>query len=273
MRILSDDAFVTSPINSAMNYTWAALSASWKNTLIVAVTLILLSILQMVPLIGFIASFVQAIVLYALGYWVVDRLKESAGYEAFKTQIAGENFKAMMGEFFAPASGFYVGFFIFSLIMMALTAFLFWITGGFDMIAAMQSQTPAAQASPEQVYAFYAQILGTSSPALLFVLITSLFFSYLWPLVYGYALLQRTFTDAFNAVFMFFSTRFWKAAFRGAYFKIVSLWMLILLGTGILMGLCIGIVILLPLGIVILLWMLYFTAIVSAETYNLSDDI
>lgn len=273
MRILSDETLITSPINSAMGYSWAAISANWKNTAIVALALILLSILSIVPLVGFLASVVQAIVLYALGYWMADRLKTSRDIETFK-QIAGdESSKAMMAEFFSPAAGFYVGFMVFSIIMMIITAGIFWITGGFEMVTAMEHHMPGANPSPDEVYAFYMQILGGSAPAVMFVLITSLFFSYLWPLVYGYALFQRSFSDAFNAVFMFFSMRFWRAAFTGPYFKIVTLWMLILFGVGLLMGICIGVLILLPVGILLLLWMVYFTAVVSAEAYNISDEI
>jgi hypothetical protein len=274
MRIFSDETLVTSPINTAMGYTWIAISANWKNTIIVALVLILLSILSLVPILGFVASAVQGIVLYALGYWIVDRIKECSHTEMFKERVASDTFKAMISSLFPPAAGYYVGFMIFSIIMMIITVGIFWITGGFEMVTiASEQQQHMQNASPEEVYAFYAQIVGSSSPALVFVLITSLFFSYLWPLVYGYALFQRTFSDAFNAVFMFFSTRFWRAAFTGAYFRLVTLWMLILFGVGLLMGICIGIVILLPLGILLLLWMVYFTSVVAAESYNLTDDI
>lgn len=273
MRTLQDETFVTSPVKAAMDYTWNALSANWKNTIVVALALVLLSLLSIIPFLGFIASIVQAIVLYALGYWIVDRIKESRDIETFKARAATENFKAMMVEFFSPAAGFYVGFMVFSIIMMIVTAAIFWITGGFEMAGMVMEQQHIQNATPEETYALYAQFLGTSTPTLLFILITSLFFSYLWPLVYGYALFQRTFSDAFNAVFMFFSKRFWQAAFTGTYFKIVTLWMLILFGVGIVMGISIGIVILLPLGILILLWMVYFTAVVSAETYNISENI
>jgi len=273
MRIFSDETLVTSPIHTAMSYTWIAISGRWKNTVIVALALVLLSILSIVPVLGFIASVVQAIVLYALGYWVVDRIKESGSMDAFKEGVATEKIKTMMFAFFSPAAGYYVGFMIFSIIMMIVTVGIFWITGGFEMVAAMQHQQPGPDSSPEELYAFYVQIMGVSTPTILFLLITSLFFSYLWPLVYGYALFQRTFSDAFNAVFMFFSTRFWSAAFTGSYFKLVTLWMLILFGVGLVMGISIGTVILLPIGILMLLWMVYFTAIVSAEAYNLADDI
>jgi len=182
-----------------MSYTWIAISGRWKNTVIVALALILLSILSIVPVLGFIASVVQAIVLYALGYWVVDRIKESGSMDAFKEGVATEKIKTMMFAFFSPAAGYYVGFMIFSIIMMIVTVGIFWITGGFEMVAAMQHQQPGPDSSPEELYAFYVQIMGVSTPTILFLLITSLFFSYLWPLVYGYALFQRTFSDAFNA--------------------------------------------------------------------------
>jgi len=128
-------------------------------------------------------------------------------------------------------------------------------------------------ATPEQITEFYMQIVAAGTPAIIFILATSLFFSYLWPVVYGYALQQRTFGDALNSVFMFFSPNFWKAAFTGAYFKLATLWMLVLTGAGFLMGFTIAIPILLPFLMLLLIWTVYFTSAVSAAAYNMFDNI
>ncbi|WP_456450413.1 hypothetical protein [Hydrogenimonas sp.] len=274
MRILKDENLLASPINAAFAYAWAALSGSWKNSVLIAIALLLLSLGSMVPLVGLVASIVQGIVLYALAYWVVDRLRESPDVAAFREKMTTEDVKTAMFGFFGPAAGFYVGFMVFSLIMMLITLGILWLTGGFAAISVAAEQIQAnPDANPDQVAAMYAQMIGAGTPALLFMLVTSLFFSYIWPLVYGYALMQKSFGDAFNAVFMLFSTRFWKAAFTGAYFKLVTLWMLVVFGVGILMAISFGTLILFPLGVLILMWMVYFTAVVAAEAYNLSGDI
>ena len=157
--------------------------------------------------------------------------------------------------------------------MITLSALIFWLSGGSEVSALVEQLQTMQNQAPEQSYEIYMQIAELSIPTLLFFLITSLFFSYLWPLVYGYALLQRSFVDAFNAVFMFLSTAFWRAAFTGGYFKTVSLWMLVSLGVGLLMGLCLMTFELLPVAILLILWLVYFTAIISVSTYNASDDI
>ena len=273
MQLLKDETLRIAPITAAINYTWTALSASWKNTAIVAMVLVLLSIATLIPLVGLVASLIQGILLYALAYWVVDRLKSSVSIEDFKTKIATESdAKGMMVGFFSPAMGFYVGFMIFSLLMMLITFGIFWLSGGFSaMDVMMQQQAP--NVSSQEVTAMYTHLFATSTPALLFMLLSSAFLGYVWPLVYGYALFQRTFGDAFNAIFMLFSPRFWKASFTWAYFKLVSLWMLILLGVGLLTGFAIAIVILLPLGVLMMMWMVYFSAIVAAEAYDMAEDI
>ncbi|BDY13479.1 hypothetical protein [Hydrogenimonas cancrithermarum] len=273
MKILLDDSLRTRPVGTAIAYTWAAMSASWKNTSIVAALLLLLALLEFVPLIGWFASIFQGILLYAIAYWIVDRLRGSAAVENFKTAVAQGDLKETLFAFFSPAAGYYTGFVLFSVIMMILSTLIFWLSGGFEAFALIEQQQTIQNPTPEQTYEMYMQVLGLSTPTLLFFLITSLFFSYLWPLVYGYALLQRSFTDAFNAVFMFFSTAFWKAAFTGSYFKTVSLWMLVSLGVGLLMGFCLMTFVLLPVAVLLILWLVYFTAIVSVSTYNMSDDI
>ena len=271
MRILSDPSFRDAPISTAMAYAQTAITGNWRITILVALALLVLSLLQAIPLVNILFSLIQGVVLYAMAYWIVDRAKSSTDVVAFRERVRGDNERAAMFEFFGPAAGYYVGFFIFSFIMMLITLGLFWLSGGFTMMASIQP--PGPDATPDQIYAFYAQIFGVSTPSLLFILITSLFFSYLWPLVYGYALFQRNFGDAFNAVFMFFSTRFWRAAFTGSYFKIAMLWMLVVFGVGILMGVTLATVILLPLGILLLMWLVYFTATASAAAYNLTDAV
>ncbi len=273
MKILQDPALSSHPIRTAMDYTWAALSGSWKNTSIVAAILLLLILLEFIPMIGFIASIFQSIVVYALAYYVADRAKGSATIENFKRAMAQSDAKEMLFAFLSPAAGYYTGFILFSLILALISALIFWLTGGFEAFSIMQQQTSVPNAAPEQTYQFYMQILGFSSPALVFILIASLFFSYLWPLVYGYALCQHTFGDAFNAVFMFFSPTFWKGAFTVDYFVIVSLWMLVVLGVGIVMGFALATFILIPVAVLLILWLTYFTAIVSITTYDMQDNI
>ncbi len=273
MKILKDPALSGNPIRTAIAYTWAALSGSWKNTSIVAAILLLLILLEFIPLIGWIASIFQSIVVYALAYYVADRAKGAPALENFKRAMAQSDAKEMLFGFLSPAAGYYTGFIVFSLILALVSALIFWLTGGTEAFTLIEEHANMANATPEQTYQFYIQVLGLSSPTLVFILITSLFFSYLWPLVYGYALCQRTFGDAFNAVFMFFSPTFWKAAFSVDYFVTVSLWMLVVLGMGILMGFALATFILIPVAVLLILWLTYFTAIVSIETYDMQENI
>jgi len=270
MRILKDERLATAPIGAAMDYSWAAMSGNWKNTAL----LLVLSLLSMLPLVSFFASIFQGILFYALAYWFVDRLRQSDDVPDFRDRMRLDSAKEMLLGFFGPAAGYYVGFMVLSLLMMVVTVLILWLSGGFSAIevTVRQMQT-AGNPSPEQVAAFYGQIFGASAPALAFMLLSSLFFSYLWPLVYGYALLQKSFGDSFNAVFMLFSPRFWKSSFSWPYFRLVSLWMLIVLGVFILMAVAFATIFLMPIAVLILMWLIYFTATVSVEAYNLSDDI
>ncbi|MCF6200852.1 MAG: hypothetical protein L3J42_01795 [Hydrogenimonas sp.] len=273
MHIFKDESFRNRPIGTALDYTWAALSANWKNSAIVAAILLLLMLFQIIPILGIVAGVLQSIIFYALAYWAVENIIKSSNIENFKEQIQNANVKDMLFSFLAPASGFYLGFIIISVIFIAATALIFWLTGGGAIFSMMQEQMGNSSMAPEQAMIFYTQILGMGTPAILFFIIAITFFGYIWPLVYGYALMQRSFSDALNALFMLFSTRFWRAAFTMKYLKIVSLWMLILFGAMIVAGICASLFILIPVAVLILLWLTYFSAIVSAEVYNLYDDI
>ncbi len=272
MKIYQDENLLKHPINSAMAYSWAAINGNWKNSVVIALALLVLSLLQIIPFLGLIFGVVQSVILYSMGYWVADRLKWGSDVESFRSRMRDESERSIIFEFLTPAAGFYVGFMLFSIVMALITLAIFWLSGGFEMVVQLQ-QPLGVNVTPEQMYAFYAQIFAFSSPAILFILITSLFFGYVWPLVYGYALQQRSFTDAINAVFMLFSTTFWKASFTASYFKLVSIWMIVLFGAAILMSFTLAAFVLFPLFILILMWTVYFTSIVSAEAYNMSDDI
>ncbi len=272
MKIYPDESLLKHPVNSTMAYSWAAVSGNWKNSAVVALALLVLSLLQIVPFVGLLFGIVQSVILYSMGYWVADRLKRYNDVDSFRNGMRNESERSIMFEFLAPATGFYVGFVLFSIVMALITLAIFWLSGGFEAVVQLR-QPIGVDTTPEQMYAFYAQIFTSSSPAILFVLITSLFFGYVWPMVYGYALQQRSFTDALNAVFMIFSTAFWRASFTASYFKLVSIWMLVLFGATLLMGFALATFVLIPLFILILIWTLYFTSIVSAAAYNMSDDI
>ena len=268
MQILQDENLREKPIGSALNYTWAALSANWKNSAVIAGLLLLLSLFQAIPMVGMIAAIAQGIVSSALAYWVVEKLTSSTNLKSFKEGVESAGPKEMLFRFIAPASGFYLGIVITTIIFMAATALIFWLIGGSAMFGIFSEQMSGDQMTIAQT-----TIFETIIPVTIFILVTATFFGYIWPLVYGYALLQRSFSDALNALFMLFSTRFWRAAFTMQYFKVVSLWMLILFGAMLLAGICTAFFILIPVAVLILLWLTYFSAIVAAETYNFSDDI
>ncbi len=272
MKIFSDETLLQSPIKSSMNYAWTAMRNNWIGTLWAALIFVVIMVASAIPLIGLIASVAQGILFYSLGYWIVDRIKSSDSIAGFAEKIQTDSVGAMLTEKLAPATGFYVGFMIFSLLMSFMTLAILWATGGFSAITLTMQQS-TAQMTPEQMQLFYAQILSASTPALAFMLISALFFGYIWPLVYGYALLQKSFGDAFNAVFMLFSPRFWRAAFTGRYFVTVTLWTLVVLGVGLATGICMAVIFLIPLGILLLMWLIYFSATLSAATYNFSEGI
>lgn len=273
MRIFSDDTLITRPITAGRAYAWAALSANWTTTLLIALSLAILSVLSAIPLLGLFASVVQGIFLYAPAYRIVALMRQNGTPETFKNAMAAENVQSVLTKHFGPSAGYYLGFMVMTLAVFVITGLIFWLGGGSETLMVsvthMQGDTP----TPEQIDALYGQAAGGGSAAFLFLILVSLFFSYVWPLVYGYALTQERFGEAFKASFMLLSPRFWRASFNGAYFRHVSLWMLIMLAAAIVLGICMATVILIPVGLLLLLWMIYFTAIAAAEAYNFFEDL
>jgi len=273
LHILPDEHLRKRPVGTAISYTWAALDGNWKNSAIFAGLLLVLSLFQFVPVVGIVFAVLQTLLLYTLSYWIVDRVRQNDGIEGFRKDVEAASAREMLSAFAAPASGLYAGFILLGFLVLLATALIFWLTGGGAAVEMVRTQTTQPDLSPEELTAFYLQLLGLGTPALLFFLIVTSFFGYLWPLVYGYALLQRTFSDALNAIFMLFSTRFWRASFTLAYLKTVSLWMVVVFGVMLLVSLCSAVILLLPVAIFLTVWLAYFSAIVAVATYNLSDDI
>jgi len=269
MRIFSDETLITQPITAARAYAWAALSANWTTTALIALALAILSVLSVLPLIGFFASIIQGILLYAPAYRLVALMRQSGSAEDFKARMASEKAPVMLTDRFATAAGYYTGFMVMTLVVFLIAGAIFWLGGGTEslMVSATQLEQSASP-SPEQIEALYGLVAGAGSAAFAFLIIVSLLLGYVWPLSYGYALSKEGFGEAFGAAFTLLSPAFWRASFNGAYFRHVSLWMLIMLGAAIALGVCMATVILIPAGVLLLLWMIYFTAIACAQAYN-----
>ena len=274
MRIFKDPHLITAPISTARHYAWAALTADWKKSGLILLLLILLSFASAIPLLGLFASFFQAVFLYALAYWIVEALRESESVEALRQKVTLTDLKAMLTDHFAPAAGYYAGIMVLSLLFMAFGALVLWATGGLEMFeeSVIQMQH-GGQMTDQQATVLYGQMVAAGSTTFVIVAVASLFVSYVWPLSYGFALTQKGFGDAFRAAFTLFSPRFWKATFNGAYFRHVSIWMLVMLLAGFLLGVSMALIVLLPVGLAILLWMVYFTAVAAAESYNFTETI
>ncbi len=273
MHILPDENLRSRPIASALDYTWAALSGNWKSSAIIASVILVLTILQAVPAIGLLAAMISSLLLYSAAFRIVDAVMQSDSVSALKERMQTLGAKEILFTYLSPAAGLYLGFILISLIVIVATSLIFWLSGGEAVLGMIEEQMGRPDASAQQSMQIYAQIVATSTPTLLFFLIVASFFGYLWPLIYGYALMQRGFLDALNAVFTIFYPRFWSATFNSKYLKTVSMWMLLAFGASILTAICAATLLLIPVAILLMVWLAYFTAIVAAETYNFSDDI
>ena len=177
MQILKDPACRTASITTAMAYSRAAMSANWKNTLLAATVLLLLGAASMIPLLGIAASMFQTVLFYALAFWFVFRLRDSENIEVFREKAGGDALSTMLTGWLSPAMGYYVGFMLFSLLMIVITGVLLGLSGGFEAVSSRATMQQGA--TQQEMAALYAQ-LGTSSlPAMLFLILSSLFFSYL----------------------------------------------------------------------------------------------
>jgi hypothetical protein len=273
MRLFADPLFDERPLEAARRYAWLALRGDWKNTAIVMGTLLVLALLQAIPLLGMLASLAQGMIVYGLGWWIVDLLRRTDNETAFARALPMETPTRRMGGYLSPAAGYYTGVFVLSLIMFTLAGMIFALTGGGEFTATIEQWQQSGTHTQAEAATAAMQLGSEAGPTVAFVLLTTLFFSYVWPLSYGYALSQTTFGGAFKAAFAIFSPRFWRASFNGRYFKTVSVWMLIVFAAAIGVAFCMATLLLAPVGIGLLLWLVLYTAIVAAALYHAAPEI
>jgi hypothetical protein len=273
VRLFADPLFDDRPLEAARRYAWLALRGDWKSTAIILATLLVLTLLQAVPLLGMLASLAQGLIVYGLGWWIVDLLRRTDSESAFAQALPAEAPTRRMGGYLAPAAGYYTGVFVLSLIIFTLAGAIFALTGGSEFAATAEQWQQNGVHTQAEAAAAAIQLGGEAGPTIAFMLLATLLLSYVWPLSYGYALSQTDFGGAFKAAFAIFSPRFWRASFTGRYFKTVSIWMLIVFGAAIGVAFCMATLLLAPVGIGLLLWLVLYTAIVAAALYHAAPEI
>lgn len=210
----------------------------------------LLSLLEMVPVLGIAATIAVGVFAQAVQIYVGRAFYEASGIDAYVAAAESAGLKELLTRYQAPAFGAWLGWFTLSFVFMLLfVVFLF--AGGFDL-SALDQQSLQNEAD---IYATVLLVLEAGTPVLLFALLLS----YVYPIAQGRVIRSDTFGEAFRAVFSIFSPSVWASAMNGAYFMYVFYFSLALIGIAVLVFATMMLLVLIPIlgAILIFVWMIF----------------
>jgi hypothetical protein len=224
-----------------------------RNRLLAAMTMglfVLLTLLEMVPLLGLLATIAVGVFSQAVQIYVGRTFYQSADIQAFVADAESASLRSFLTRYQVPGFGGWLGWFAVSMIFATLFVILYITAGG---NASMLD--PDALQNQEELFKF----LGALGTAGFPLLLTGLLLTYVYPIAQGRVIMSDTFSDAFKAVFSVFTPTVWAAAMKKEYFSFVFFFSLALIGISVLVGVTMMLLFLIPfLGpILAVVWMMF----------------
>lgn len=224
-----------------------------RNRTLAAMTMglfFLLTLLEMIPLLGLVASVALGVFAQSVQIYVGRSFAEADNIEAFVNGAEQATFKTFLTRYQAPAFGAWLGWLVLSMLFMLLFIVFLGMSG-----AELSGLDEASLQNEEQLYTLMAAIVGAGTP----VLLLSLLLAYVYPIAQGRVIMSESFAEAFKAVFSIFTPSVWASAMRGAYFSYVFFFSLALIGIAILVFATMMLLMLIPfLGtVLIIVWMIF----------------
>ena len=263
------DELVNSPVKYVFLLAKESIYANKALFFSLAALMIVVAIVSQLPLLGFFASLFSGALVLALMIVVGKLFMQSDDIEAYiagvKSLKIGDIFQKGLMSAFGAYAGFVVLLVGIGVISGGILALIY---GSVGINIAMLIQTPGAM-------------------LLMALILTYLF--YLTPLVYSKLIKSNTFSEAFAAVFAYFSPSLAKKAFKAEYFWYMTKLGFALIGFFILLVLLFKLLTymaqllgsafaFIPLGLIVILaslvqlYFYYLYAIVSIVADRLTDD-
>jgi len=166
--------------------------------------------------------------MFAILFFVGKTFYQAHTMNEFVEEIRSATLSSVWSRYWNPAMGAYLGWVGIMLIFLIISGIIVNITGGADaLLSATKSGDPMAM---------FAILPSIIIPLILFALIF-----YVSPLVIANLLKTDNFNDGFKAVFTLFDRDVWHRAFKGEYFKYMTLLGLVLIALMVVVSLVLSI--------------------------------
>lgn len=245
---LIDEAISSEPIKNTFRLGWEFITLNKPFTLTVVGVMIFLTLLGVVPLIGFIFSLFSSVFALAVQIYVGRLVYETDNIETFVSTIRDAKGEDVIQHYFSVAMGVYMGWMVIGIGLIALITLL---------LGDMEISKYALNNN--------VVLLSLLSMVGLPALVIALLISYVQPLVQANIIMSDTFREGFFAVMSLFWVDTWRRAFQGVYFNYVARLGLLVLGVSFLFLFIFSIFAVIPIvNMVILLLFVYLLMIIMS---------
>lgn len=242
---LIDEAIASEPIKNTFRLGWEFLTLNKKFTMSVMLVLLALSLLGLIPIVGFIFSVFSSAFLLAMQIYVGRLVYETEDIELFVSEVHNVEGQNVIERYFSPALGAYLG------LMVMLLLFV-------GVISLMVGDKAVDVNN-------YMELSSALSGVWLPMLIVTLLISYVQPLVLSNIVMANDFKDGLLAVFTIFSADVWRAAMTGSYFKYIFVYGLCVLLSFFLFSMVFSVFAVIPiLNIITLMVFVYLLSIMMS---------
>ena len=207
-RRLIDEIVEDEPIKNSFRIAWEFIILNKTLTFTAMSMLLFLNIASL--FLGLLATVLAGVMSVAIQIYVARLLYESQDINHFVEETKKAKFETILSTHIFTALGAYLG------TVTLLFGAIFLMT---SVIQSMGVDFETVQLN---------ELMEVISKLIIPIGIVALLVSYLHPLVQSNIALSTTFKEAYRAVFTIFSPTLWSRAFQGAYFKYVSLFILII---------------------------------------------
>ena len=209
MRLI-DEAVSYEPVKNTFRLGWEFITLNKKFTMSVMVVLLVLSLLGLLPVVGFIASVFSSGFALAVQIYVGRLVYETDNIESFVDEVHNADGQDIIKRYFAPALGAYMGWMVMALLFVGIITLAI-SSSGISFQGGISATTNA-------------ELLSLLSTIGIPLLLITLLFAYVQPLVQSNIVMANDFKEGFFAVFTVFSADVWRHAMQGSYFKYISVY-------------------------------------------------
>jgi len=254
---LIDEALSEEPIKNTFRLGWEFISLNKQFTFTVISVLVLLNFLGFIPIIGFVFSVFYSALLLSIQIYAGRLVYTTENIETFVDevhQVEGEN---VVKQYFAPALGAYMGWMVIGLLAFFLLA----------LIVGNMGVTESTLNNSAELFALLS-VIGLP------IILITLIFSYVQPLVQANIIMSNTFQEGFFAVFTIFSADVWRRAMQASYFKYMFWLGLLVFAAAFLFGLLFAIFSVIPfLNILVMIIFVYIMMIIMSVAAMMAKRI